>query len=93
MNNTFTSSSTLSVSISTRRTVKSCFSCSMSVHAGSGCWPVCIVIGFIAPPNTGSPLITPTTGLSGDNTCVMARVKSYSNWRSRFGARNGIATR
>ena len=64
----------------------------MTVQAGAegGCWDgsICAIIGFAGPPNTGNELITPTTGFSEDNTCVMARVMSYSNDRSRLGSRN-----
>ena len=61
----------------------------MNTHGCWPRWPIRIIIGFICWPETGSGLITPTTGFSGVITREMAREMSYSSRRSRSGERNG----
>ena len=62
---TLMSSSILSASMPTRLTVKSFFSSLMMAQGWLPCWPICIIIGLDGMPNTGSGLMTPTTGFSG----------------------------
>jgi len=73
-----------------RRTEKSFFNSLMMVQGWLPCWPICCIIGLDGMPNTGSGLMTPITGFSGLVARTMMRAKSYSNNRSRLGARNGM---
>ena len=86
------SSGILSALISTIFNVKSRFSSECSTQAGSPRRPICIIIGFIGMPATGSGLMRPTTGFDALITRETARARSYSSRRSRFGARKGIAS-
>ena len=88
------SSSILSTVDSTSRTVKSRLSSLRNTQGSCPCdWPICAIIGLAGMPNTGSALITPTTGRSAWVTLAIARTISYSSNRSRLGDRKGIETR
>ena len=86
------SSSILSTSIPTRFTLKSFFSSLTMTQGCWPCWPIRVIIGLDGMPNTGNGLMMPITGFSGVPTREIARERSYSNWRSRPGSRNGIAS-